>query len=111
MADAYAKAKAAVGDLVDERRRLGEIVRVASVHVGDAGAEWDLVGGEGQRCAKRQVVGETRAVNPVKAFLLQAFGRLERRLPASRHGDHADGWFARHRFDPLLMGCVLLQYL
>src|SRR5205814_3492661 len=91
-----AEAEAAARQLVDDRRRLGPLERVARVDVGDAGAERDLAGDESQRLAERHAVARARAVDAGEAFRLEALREIERRPPPSGDGDEADGRLRAH---------------
>jgi len=56
--DANAEAEATAGQLVDQRRGLGEVEGVARVDVGDAGADRDRAGREGEGLAEPEAVAE-----------------------------------------------------
>jgi hypothetical protein len=81
VAHADAEAKAPAAQLVQERRGLREVVRVAGVDVGDAGAELDRLGRQRERFAQRQAVAEARAVEPGKAALLDLLRQFDGRPP------------------------------
>ena len=69
MTDADAEHEAAVRDLVNERNRLREVLYVARVDRGDAGAEADFPGRQRDRFAQADAVAEARAINSRKSAL------------------------------------------
>src|SRR4026207_150544 len=66
--DANAEAEATAGQLVDQRRGLGEVEGVARVDVGDAGADRDRAGREGEGLAEPEAGAEARAGEPAEAL-------------------------------------------
>jgi hypothetical protein len=96
MAHADAEAEPLAGDLMDERRHLRVLERVAGVDVRDARAERDLPRRDRQRAAERQPVTGARAVDAGESFGLDSLRELDRCWPAAGNCDEAHGGFRRH---------------
>lgn len=96
MADADAKAEAALRPFVDERGGLGIVRGMARIDIDNARPKGDLVRHQGERLAQPHTVAEARAVNSTKTFVLNTLCQLKSRLAPPCHGGQADGGFGWH---------------
>ena len=101
--DTDTKTKAPLRQFVNERRGLGIVRRMACIDVGDAGAEGDLVGCQGQGCTQPHTISKAWAIDPAEPFLFNTLSQLKRGLAAPGDSGKAHGWFGWHAY---LLGSI-----
>ena len=87
MTHPHAKPEASTRDLMNKGRGLSKIIRMAGVHIGNAGPERNLVGGKGQGLAQANTVANTLTVNAAEAFLLDLGCHFQGLFSSSSNGD------------------------
>src|SRR4030095_13525899 len=96
--DTDTKTKAPLRQFVNERRGLGIVRWMARIDVGDAGAEGNLVCGEGQGGTQPHTIPKAGAIDPAKPFLFKTLSQLKRGLAAPGYSGKAHGWFGWHAY-------------
>src|SRR4029434_7926977 len=98
--DINTKTKTPLRQFVNECRGLGIVRWMARIDVCDAGAEGNLVCGEGQGCTQPHTIPKAGAIDPAEPFLFKTLSQLKRGLAAPGYSGKAHGWFVCAAYPP-----------
>src|SRR5262245_41647127 len=98
VADTDTKTKTPLRQFVNERRGLGIVRRMARIDVRNAGAEGNLVRGEGQGFTQPYTIAKAGAIDPTEPFLFNPLSQLKRSLATPGYSSKAHGWFGWHAY-------------